>query len=71
MLHLRDMSTYITGLFESQQKGTFGQSNLHGDKSFKSKSDEQESFRGYIELFQEVQDHFHMTKIERVMIGAN
>ena len=41
MLHLRDMAPYIIGHFESQQKDTFCQGNLHGDKDFKWKNGQQ------------------------------
>ena len=71
MPHLRDMSQNFTGHFESQQKDIFCQSNLHQDKDFKWKNDQHESCMGHLELSKKIQDHLHMTKIERVMIGAN
>ena len=50
MLHLRDMSPYIIGPFESQQKETFCQGNLHQDKGFKWKNVQHEGCRGHIEI---------------------
>ena len=49
MLHLRDICQDITGHFESQQKDSFYQSNLHEDKSFKLKSDEHEGCKAHLE----------------------
>ena len=50
MLYLRGICQNITGPFESQQKDTLCQSNLHEDKGFKSKSDEHESCKAYLEF---------------------
>ena len=50
MLHLRDMGPYIIGHFESQQKDTFCQGNLHQDNDFKWKNVQHKWCRGHLEV---------------------
>ena len=48
MFHLSDMGQYIIGHFQSRQKDTFCQGNLHQDKFFKSKTDQHIGCIGHI-----------------------
>ena len=50
MHHWKDMSQYITGLFESQQKGIFCQGKLHQDKLSKFKNGQYRDCRGLYSL---------------------